>query len=92
LSRLILFGAALRMSRTLRSPRHGALRALLKEERKAAGLTQTQLANRLKRPQSFIAEVENGQRRLSVVEFMDYAEAIGFDAARAIRRLSKDDN
>lgn len=77
------------MSRTLRSPRHDALRELLKDKRRAAGLTQAQLARRLGRPQSFIADVERGQRRLSVVEFIEYAEAVGFDAAHAIRHLSK---
>jgi transcriptional regulator with XRE-family HTH domain len=77
------------MSRTLRSPRHEALRALLRERRKAGSLTQAELASRLERPQSFIADVENGQRRLSVVEFIEYAEALDFDAARAIRFLMK---
>jgi transcriptional regulator with XRE-family HTH domain len=77
------------MSRTLRSPRHEALRVFLRERRKAAGLTQTQLASRLRRPQSFIADIESGQRRLSVVEFIEYSEVMGFDAARAIRRLTK---
>ena len=36
----------------------------------AAGLTQHALALRLKKPQSFIAKYEGGQRRLDVVEFV----------------------
>jgi transcriptional regulator with XRE-family HTH domain len=75
------------MSRTLRSPRHQALTALLVDERRKAGLTQTQVAAKLGRYQSFVASVESGQRRVDVVEFLDFAEAIGFDPRGAIKRL-----
>ena len=37
--------------------------------RKAAGLTQRQLAKRLKREHSFVSRIELGERRLDVVEF-----------------------
>ena len=75
------------MSRTLRSPRHSALCVLLVEKRKKAGLTQAQVAKKLKRYQSFVATVESGERRIDVVEFLDFAEAIGFDPREAIKRL-----
>jgi transcriptional regulator with XRE-family HTH domain len=75
------------MSQTLRSPRHEALRALIVEKRKKAGLTQAEVAKRLKRYQSFIATVESGQRRIDVVEFLDLADAIGFDPRDAIKYL-----
>jgi hypothetical protein len=52
-------------------------------------MTQADVAKRLGRYQSFVASVEGGQRRLDVVEFLQFAEAIGFDAAAAVRRLSK---
>jgi transcriptional regulator with XRE-family HTH domain len=76
------------MSRTLQSPRHEALRALLVARRKAAGLTQTAVASKLGRYQSYVANVESGQRRIDVVEFLDLAEAIGFDPAKAVRQLT----
>ena len=75
------------MSRTLLSPRHEALRGLIVEKRKKAGLTQAEVAKRLKRYQSFIATVESGQRRIDVVEFLDLADAIGFDPRDAIKQL-----
>jgi transcriptional regulator with XRE-family HTH domain len=75
------------MSRTLKSPRHEALRAFLVERRKKAGLTQSEVATRLKRYQSFVATVEAGQRKLDVVELLAFADAIGFDPKEAIRRL-----
>jgi transcriptional regulator with XRE-family HTH domain len=47
--------------------------------RKAAGLTQHALARRLKRPQSFVAKYEGGERRLDVVEFITVARVLGAD-------------
>ncbi|WP_313352783.1 helix-turn-helix transcriptional regulator [Paracoccus sp. (in: a-proteobacteria)] len=67
------------MGRTLRSPGHLALMAALKQARLDAGLTQTELAERLKRPQSFVAKYENGERRIEVVELIEIADAIGAD-------------
>ena len=81
-------GASEAMGKTIGSPRHEALRALLREKRRLADITQRQLAEKLKRPQSFVSAVEQGQHRVSVVEFLDFAEAIGFDPRAAIRRIA----
>jgi cyanate lyase len=75
------------MSRTLRSSRHEALRSFLVEKRKKTGLTQTDVAKKLRRYQSFVASVEGGQRKVDVVELLAFAEAIGFDPREAIKRL-----
>lgn len=75
------------MSRTLRSTRQKKLVALIIAERKAAGLTQADVAKKLRRYQSIIANIESGERRIDVVEFLEIAEAIGFPAARVIERL-----
>lgn len=77
------------MGKTLGSPRHKALVELLIEKREAAGLTQADLANRLGEYQSFIARLESGERRVDVVEFLQLAEVLGFDAAKAISTLKK---
>jgi transcriptional regulator with XRE-family HTH domain len=79
------------MSRTLQSTRHETLRLFLIEKRKKAGLTQTAVAKKLKRYQSFVASVETGQRKL--VQLIAFAEAIGFDPREAIKRMTatKDD-
>jgi transcriptional regulator with XRE-family HTH domain len=65
------------------------LRVLLVEARKQAGLTQDELAGRLERPQSFVWKVENGVRRLDVIEFLELARAIGFDPIGFLRKLNK---
>ncbi|MDF7758814.1 helix-turn-helix transcriptional regulator [Kosakonia cowanii] len=49
----------------------------LKQARKARGITQVQLAEALGRPQSFIAKIESGERRLDVVEFVHLARLVG---------------
>jgi transcriptional regulator with XRE-family HTH domain len=55
--------------------------------RKAAGLTQHTLARRLKRPQSFVAKYEGGERRLDVVEFITVARALDADPLKLMAVL-----
>jgi transcriptional regulator with XRE-family HTH domain len=76
------------MSKSIHSPQHIKLRELLVAERKKAGLTQQDVADRLGRPQSFVAKYEGGERRLDVVEFLQVAAAIGADPVRIVRALS----
>jgi transcriptional regulator with XRE-family HTH domain len=45
--------------------------------RKTAGLTQTELAKRLKKPQSFVSSFESGQRRVDLLEFANIVAALG---------------
>jgi transcriptional regulator with XRE-family HTH domain len=65
-----------------------ALRWLLKEQRLLAGLTQKQLAERMGRVQSFVSDSENGQHRVSVVEFLRFCDALELDPRSAIRRVA----
>ncbi|WP_136443786.1 helix-turn-helix domain-containing protein [Pacificoceanicola onchidii] len=69
------------MAKTIRSSGHEALREALIAARKTAGLTQDQLAKRLKQHQSFVARVESGERRIDVVELIVLARALGTDTA-----------
>ena len=64
------------MSRSIHSPDHRKLCAILIAARKAAGLTQGEVARRIKRPQSFVAKYEGGERRIDVIEFMAVARAL----------------
>jgi transcriptional regulator with XRE-family HTH domain len=58
--------------------------------REQAGLTQQDLAKRLKRPQSFVAKYELGDRRLDVIEFVTIAQAIGVSPIRLFSKIVKD--
>jgi transcriptional regulator with XRE-family HTH domain len=64
------------------------LRALLVEARERADLTQTELAARLRRPQSFVSDYEAGQRRIEVAEFILIARALGLDPAATVGELA----
>lgn len=75
------------MSRTLRSSRQKKLIALIIAERKAAGLTQADVAKKLRRYQSIVANIESGERRIDVIEFLDIAETIGFDPGQMLAKL-----
>jgi transcriptional regulator with XRE-family HTH domain len=69
------------------SPRYDRLRALLIEARRARDLTQAQVAQRLRKPQSFVSKFERGERRLDVVEFLDVAQVLRVDACEILRKL-----
>ena len=77
------------VAKTLGSERHKARISLLIEAREKAGLTQTELAEKIGEYQSFVARLESGQRRVDVVEFLGLAEVLGFDAEENLRTLRK---
>jgi ParB-like chromosome segregation protein Spo0J len=79
------------LPKPIHSERHRQFRALLIAQRKAAGLTQTVVAQRLGKPPSYVAKYEGGDRRLDLLEFLDVAAAIGFDPSQAVRALLKHD-
>jgi transcriptional regulator with XRE-family HTH domain len=76
------------MAKSIYSKKYGQFLDLLIEARKEADLTQVEVASRLGRPQSFVSKYENGERRLDVVEFLDVAKAIDFDAIKLMRKLT----
>jgi len=78
------------LAKTLYTERHRKLRELLVAKRKAAGLTQIVLAARLGKPPSYVAKYELGERRLDLLEYIDIAEAIGFDPREPLGVLLKD--
>jgi transcriptional regulator with XRE-family HTH domain len=71
----------------LRSATH---RALIKEvvgARHAAGLTQRQLAAKLKRSNSFIWKLEAGERQINVLELIEVARILGVRASKLIAAI-----
>ena len=68
------------MAKTIRSSGHEALRDALIAARNSAGLTQAELADRLKCHQSFVARMESGERRIDVIELIVLARAMEVSA------------
>jgi transcriptional regulator with XRE-family HTH domain len=75
------------MRRTTKTDDHLTFRELLLATRKKNDVTQAEVAKRLGRPQSFVAKVENGERRLDVVELVSYARAIGAEPLAIMREI-----
>ena len=75
--------------KALRSRRHRALCALLVAARKSAGISQHDLALRLKTSQSAVARIEMGERRVDVIEFLDLARVLKINPLEALAELMR---
>jgi transcriptional regulator with XRE-family HTH domain len=73
--------------RSVFSEAYVRFRSLLIEARKASGLSQSELSQRLDRPQSFVSKYERGERRLDVVEFGQVAQALNCDPVELLREI-----
>lgn len=51
--------------------------AVLRDARKRRNLSQVELASRLGNTQTFVSKCERGERRIDLVEFVEFAESIG---------------
>lgn len=77
------------MSISLHSDRYGRLCQLLIEYRRAAELTQIEVAEALSKPQSYVSKYENGERRLDLIELIDIAAVLGVTPSDFIDQLAK---
>jgi transcriptional regulator with XRE-family HTH domain len=77
------------MAKAKFSAAYDHLRSLLVKARENAGLRQEDVAHRLKRPQSYVSKIELGERRLDVVEYIEFAQAIEADAIRILGQVIK---
>jgi len=71
------------------TPRYGRFRALLRAIREEAALNQTDLAERLGKPQTFVSKSELGERRIDFLETLDFCKACGISIDEFVRRLQK---
>ena len=63
------------------------LTALLVEVRRKSGLTQQAVADRLGRPQSYVAKIEVGERRLDIIEFIHLVRAMDASPEEVLAQL-----
>lgn len=75
------------MTKSVFSQEYEKLQRLLIAARQQGGLTQTDVAAVLGKPQSFVSKYERGERRLDVVEFLEVADALAISPASAIMQL-----
>ena len=57
-----------------RRPAYRRFRARLGAARKDAGLTQVEVARRLRKSQAFVSKSESGDRRVDVIELQAFAK------------------
>jgi transcriptional regulator with XRE-family HTH domain len=67
------------IGKTVSSAENSRLTQWLKTKRQQRGHTMRSLAEVLGTPHSFISKIENQERRLDVVEFIHYCEALDID-------------
>ena len=72
------------MPGSLHSHHYKIFRSLLILAREQSGLTQVQIAELLKKPQSFISKYERGERRLDFSEFIELADVLKIDVTNFV--------
>ena len=75
------------MMKSLHTQEYDHFRHLLVNARLASNRTQVEVAEKLGRPQSFVAKYEGGERRLDVVEFIRVCDALDVDPHFVIEEM-----
>jgi transcriptional regulator with XRE-family HTH domain len=78
------------MGKSLSSTDGEKLAALLRSVRSEAGLTQSEVAERLALPQSFVSKYESGERRLDLVELKQICKVLKISLSDFVRRFEKE--
>ena len=77
------------MDKSIFTPEQIKFQELLRQVRKEAGLTQAELAERLKTLQTIVSNFEIGERRLDVLELRQVCAAVGLPLVQFIERLEE---
>ncbi len=74
---------------SIHAPEHIWLRQLFIQRRLQLGLSQRALAERLNVIHSFIGKVETGDRRLDILEFILYCQALELSAETVLQQIQQ---
>lgn len=84
--RLLVYEQPLGMP--LHTPEYEHFLELLKQQRLEKGVSQVELSKRLGQTQQYVSRCEVGERRLDLIEFYQWCEALGVDAIALFTELS----
>jgi len=77
------------MPKSLFTDGYALMLAALVAARREAAMTQSELSERLGKPQPFISKVERGVRRIDVIEFYAIARALRRDPVELFGEIAR---
>jgi ribosome-binding protein aMBF1 (putative translation factor) len=77
------------MEKSIHSAGYAVFLKVLRESRERAGLTQVQLARKIRETQTFVSKCERGERRIDVIEPRTFCRAFGLSLKKFVSVLEK---
>ena len=78
------------MDKSIYTSEYGVVVRLLREARERAGVTQVELAKKLKQSQSFVSKCERGECRLDLIQLRTVLEALGVKLVDFVTKLERE--
>lgn len=78
------------MEKSIYTREYAAVLRLLKEARERAGLTQVDLAKKLRQSQSYVSKTERGDRRLDIIQLRTICRTLGLSLTEFVHRLERE--
>ena len=75
-----------------KNPLYATFEQALVDARLENALTQSQVAGRLGRPQSYVSKYESGERRLDVIELIEICDHLSLGPSRLLADLAQSMN
>ncbi|WP_084590758.1 helix-turn-helix domain-containing protein [Arenimonas metalli] len=77
------------MPKSIHRPEYAVLTRMLRDARVESGFHQTEVAEQLGRSQSFLSDVEQGGRRLDILELRDLCSILKIDFLSFVSRFDE---
>ena len=78
------------MEKSVFTREYSALLMLLRQARQEAGMTQVQLAKKLRLTQSLYSKMERGECRMDMIQVRRICRILGFTLPQFVERLEKE--